>query len=96
MPCLQPRQLPAHAGDARADQRLVAYDPEGEVDQDWREGHQPWPLRRVPDGRGCHSEKSVRQHSAADCGVTTAARYIDSVTRSVVMRPIENYGRLAS
>ena len=36
------------------------------------------------------------QHSAADCGVTTAARYIDSVTRSVVMRPIENYGRLAS
>ena len=69
----------------QSDQRLVAYDPEGEVDQDWREGHQPWPLRRVPDGRGCHSEKSVRQHSAADCGVATAARYIDSVTRSVVM-----------
>ena len=41
------------------------------------------------------SEKSVRKHSAADCGVTTAARYIDSVTRSV-MRPIEHYGRLAS
>ena len=67
----------------------------GEVDQDWREvvpamaatSRSRWP--RLP------FRKSVRQHSAADCGVTTAARYIDSVTRSVVMRPIENYGRLA-
>jgi hypothetical protein len=40
--------------------------------------------------------RKICSHSAADCGVTTAARYIDSVTRSVVMRPIENYGRLAS
>jgi hypothetical protein len=35
---LQSRQLPAHAGDARADQRLVADEPQGEVDQDRREG----------------------------------------------------------
>jgi len=35
---LQPRQFPAHAGDAGADQGLVAYEPEGEADQDRREG----------------------------------------------------------
>ena len=75
---------------------LASRDPEREAHQNRREGRQPWPLRRIPDGRGCHSEKSLRQHSAADCGVTTAARYIDSVTRSVVMLLIENYGRLAS
>jgi Transposase DDE domain group 1 len=88
--------IPAHAGDARGDQRLVADEPERKVDQDRGEGHQPRPLCRLPDGRGRHSEKSVRRHSAADCGVTTAAHYIDSVTRSVVMRPIENYARLVS
>ena len=31
---LQSWQLPAHAGDARADQELVANEPEGETDQD--------------------------------------------------------------
>src|SRR5262249_20576281 len=30
---LQPRQFPAHAGDAGADQGLVADDPEGQADQ---------------------------------------------------------------
>src|SRR6516162_146715 len=49
---LQPRQLPAHAGDAGADQGLVADDLEGQADQDWREGGEPRPLHRVPDGRG--------------------------------------------
>jgi len=33
---LQSRQFPAHAGDTRADQKLVADEPEGEADQDWR------------------------------------------------------------
>src|SRR6516162_9798496 len=33
---LQPWQLPAHAGDAGADQGLVAVEPEGEADQDRR------------------------------------------------------------
>src|ERR1700730_8026474 len=35
-------KLPAHAGDARADQRLVADQPEGEADQDRREGRHMW------------------------------------------------------
>ena len=35
---LQPRQFPAHAGDAGADQGLVADDLEGQADQDRREG----------------------------------------------------------
>ena len=49
---LQSWQLPAHAGDARADQELVANEPEGETDQDRCEGRQPRPLRRIPNGRG--------------------------------------------
>ena len=43
---LQSRQFPAHAGDAGADQRLVADEPEGETDQDRREGREPRPLCR--------------------------------------------------
>ena len=35
---LQPRQFPAHAGDAGADPGLVADDLEGQADQDRREG----------------------------------------------------------
>ena len=63
---LQSRQLPAHAGDARADQGLVADQPEGEADQDRREGRQPRPLCRLPDGRGCRAEDAVRRDPAAD------------------------------
>src|SRR3984893_11709662 len=57
---LQSRQLPAHAGDARADQRLVADQPEGEADQDRCEGRQPWALCRIPDGRGRHLTTFIR------------------------------------
>ena len=35
---LQPRQFPAHAGDAGANQGLVADESEGKADQDRREG----------------------------------------------------------
>jgi hypothetical protein len=40
-PRLQSRQLSAHAGDAGADQRLVADDSQGKADQDWREDRVP-------------------------------------------------------
>jgi hypothetical protein len=63
---LQCRQLPAHAGDARADQGLVADQPEREADQDRREGRQPRPLCRLPDGRGRRAEDAVRRDPAAD------------------------------
>jgi hypothetical protein len=49
---LQSRQFPTHPRDARADEGLVADEPEGETDQDRREGHQPRLLCRLPDGRG--------------------------------------------
>src|SRR5262249_50199402 len=52
---LQSRQFPAHAGDAGADQGLVADDLEGQADQDRREGGEPRPLCYLPDGRGRHS-----------------------------------------
>ena len=41
---------------------LVAEQPAREVDQDWREGHQPWPLRDVPDGRGRRVAAHVQGH----------------------------------
>src|SRR3984893_7799167 len=93
---LQSRQLPAHAGDARADQRLVADEPEGEVDQDRGEGHQPRPLCHLPDGRGRHSEKPVRRHLAADRRTATAARHFDRVRRSIVMGSGQTHGGRAS
>ena len=34
--------------------------------QDRREGHQPRPLCRLPDGRGCRAEDAVRRDPAAD------------------------------
>src|ERR1700722_5524964 len=49
-PRRQSRQLPAHPGDARADQRLVAEEPQGETHQNWREGREPRALGGVPDG----------------------------------------------
>src|SRR5262249_481426 len=56
---LQPRQFPAHAGDAGADQGLVADDLEGQADQDRREGGESRPLYHLPDGRGRHLTANV-------------------------------------
>jgi Transposase DDE domain group 1 len=47
---LQPRQLPAHTGHARADQGLVAVEPEREAHQDRCQGHQPRAQHCFPDG----------------------------------------------
>src|SRR6202045_4434105 len=80
---LQSRQFPAHVGDAGADQGLVADQPEGEADQDRRQGRQLWSLRCIPDGRGLHSEKPLRRHPAIDRGTATAARHFDRVRRSM-------------
>ena len=93
---LQSRQLPAHAGDARADQGLVADEPEGEADQDRREGGQPRPLRRLSDGRGRHPTADVPRDFAADRGTTAAATTSASVRRSIVMRSRATDGRSAS
>jgi hypothetical protein len=65
--------ISAHFGDAGADQGLVADEPKGKADQDRREGREPRPLRRLPDGRGRYPEKSVRRHPAVHRGTATAA-----------------------
>ena len=83
---VQSRQLPAHASDAGADQGLVADQPEGEADQDRREGRQPRPLRRLPDGRGRHPTANVPGDFAADRGTTAAATTCASMRRATVMR----------
>src|SRR6202022_1426393 len=85
---LQSRQFPAHAGDAGPDQGLVADQPEGEADQNRREGRQPWPLRRIPDGRGRHPAKPFCRHRAADRGTAAAAGSRIDVKRLIVLRPI--------
>ena len=79
---LQSRQLPAHAGDAGADQGLVADQPAGEADQDRREGREPRPLRRLPDGRGRRAAANVRGDLAADRGTAAAAATSAGVRRS--------------
>ena len=83
---LQSRQLPAHAGDTRADQGLVADEPEGEADQDRREGRQPRPLRRIPDGRGRYPPANVPGDFAAHRGTPATASARAGMRRSMVMR----------
>jgi hypothetical protein len=80
------------AGDAGADQRLVADEPEGEADQDRCEGREPRPLRCLPDGRGRHPTESVRRHSAAHRGTAAAASHIYRVKRSFATRPSQTHG----
>src|SRR5262249_46897461 len=70
---LQPRQFPAHAGDAGADQGLVADESEGKADQDRRESGEPRPVCCLPDGRGRHPTANVPGDFAIDRGTTTAA-----------------------
>src|SRR5262245_47211967 len=80
---LQPRQFPAHAGDAGADQGLVADESEGKADQDRREGGEPRPLCYLPDGRGRHRTANVPRDSAAHRGATAAATTSAGVRRSM-------------
>ncbi len=87
------RKFPAHAADARADQRLVDDDPQGEVDLDRREGRQPRVLPRLPAGGGRHPAKSVRRDFAVDRRTAAAAGHVDRVRRSFVTRLGQTYGR---
>jgi hypothetical protein len=93
---LQSWQLPAHAGDARADQELVANEPEGETDQDRCEGRQPRPLCRIPNGRGRHPTANVPGDSAAHCRTPAAAAACTGMRCSMVMRSRATEGRSAS
>ena len=80
---LQSRKFPAHAGHAGADQALVAEKPEGEADQDRRQGRQPRALCHVPDVRGRRSETSVRRHPSDHRRTTAAAGHVNSVISSI-------------
>src|SRR5262249_27938927 len=79
---LQPRQFLADAGDAEADQGLVADELEGEADQDRCEGGEPRTLCRLPNGGGRHRTANVPGDSAADRGTTAAAPARASMKRS--------------
>jgi Transposase DDE domain group 1 len=84
------------ANAVRASCARRADEPQREADQDRREGREPWPLCRVPDGRGRDSEKSVLRHTASHRGTAAAPTHVSGVMRTVVMRTIETDGRHAS
>jgi Transposase DDE domain group 1 len=92
---LQPWQLLAHAGDAGADQGLVADELKGKADQDRREGRQPRSLRRLPDGRRRHPTANVRGDFAAHRRTAVAATTSASVRRPMTMRSTSTDGRSA-
>jgi hypothetical protein len=91
---LQSRQLPAHAGDAGADQGLVDDDAARKADQDRREGRRSRALRLVPDGRGCSTAQRLRRHLAHDHGTSAASNHVDGVVSSVVTRLNETTGKV--
>ena len=68
--------------------------PEGEADQDWREGGEPRPLCRVPDGRGRHSPANVPGDFAVHRGTAAAAATSASVRRSIFGTPEQVTGGL--
>jgi hypothetical protein len=70
---LQSRQFPAHPRNAGTDQGLVPDEPEGEADQDRREGGEPRPLHRLPDGGSRHPERPLCRYPAPDRGTAVAA-----------------------
>lgn len=88
-PGLQSGRLPADAGDARAHKGLVADEPEGKADRDWREGRRSRSLRFMRDGRGRHCEKSLRRRPAIGDGAPASAAHVDSITHSTVMRSLK-------
>ena len=71
-------------------------EPEGEADQNRREGSEPRTLRRLSDGRGRHPPANVPGDFAADRGTTTAATTSAGMRRSMVMRSRATDGRSAS
>src|SRR5262249_16881462 len=93
---LQSGQFLAAAGDAGADEGLVADDLEGQADQDRREGSEPRPLCYLPDGRGRHRTANVPRDFAAHRGATAATTTSASVRRSTVMRSRATDRRSAS
>ena len=93
---LQSRQFPAHAGDAGADQGLVTDKLEGKADQDRRQGREPRPLCRLPDGAGRHPTANVPGDFAADRETTAAAATNAGVRRPTIMRSRATDRRRAS
>src|SRR5260370_28465036 len=76
--------------------KLVADKPEGEADQNRREGGEPRSLCRLPDGRGRHPTTNVSGDFAADRGTTAAASPCASMRRSMLVRSRATDGRSAS
>jgi Transposase DDE domain group 1 len=57
----------------RANQELVPDQPEGEANQDRRQGRQPRQLYRIPDGGSRHPKRPLCRYPAPDRGTAVAA-----------------------
>ena len=75
-PCarLQPRQFHANAGDAQGGGAVVTHKPAREAGQDRCQGRQPWPLRHLPNGRGCSVASDVPGNPVPDRPAAGTAR----------------------
>src|SRR4249919_3196741 len=93
---LQSWQLSPHACNTGADQGLVADEPEGEVDQDRRQGGEPRTLCRLPNGGGRHPTANVPGDFAADRGTTAATATSTSMKRTIAIHSTATDGRSAS
>jgi hypothetical protein len=93
---LQLRQLPAHAGDSRTDQRLVADQPEGIVDHDL--GRRSSAMAAMSPSRWQTSpfQETVRRHPAADRRTAAAVPSSAFVKYSLVMHSSQTHVRDAS
>jgi hypothetical protein len=87
--------FPTDTGDAGADQRLVADEPEGQADQYWREGRQPRPLCRLSDGGSSDPKKPLRRRPAAHRRTATTTRYVEGVNAFGCHAFVETHRRSA-
>ena len=71
---------------------MVVDDAQREADQDRREGRQPRPLRRLPNGRSPHSTTLVLRHPADDRGTATAVSSVDGIERPRVRSSSQTTG----
>src|SRR5271170_3407182 len=65
--------------------RLVADELEGKADKNRREGGEPRPLYRLPDGRSRHPPANVPGDTAAHCRTTAAAATSASVRWTMII-----------
>src|SRR5215813_1253503 len=84
---LQPRQFPAHADDTRADQGLVADEPEGKADQDRRQGNRREECVNMPRKMDTFRRSATVRAPGMAPGVGTAPHYCGKAGKTRTFTP---------